>query len=125
MDRAGLVGADGATHAGSFDVTYMASLPHMVTMAPSNEAELIHMVATAAAYNDGPSCFRCAPARRAAATASVAAGAPQRKPRSTDQALRRLGAMAGQGRGRGRFLDTMAAATPARVTSSRAADAAS
>jgi 1-deoxy-D-xylulose-5-phosphate synthase len=60
MDRAGLVGADGATHAGSFDVTYMASLPHMVTMAPSNEVELIHMVATAAAHGAGPSCFRCA-----------------------------------------------------------------
>ncbi len=44
MDRAGLVGADGATHCGAFDVTYMASLPHMVTMAPSNEAELINMV---------------------------------------------------------------------------------
>ena len=60
MDRAGLVGADGATHAGSFDVTYMASLPHMVTMAPSNEVELINMVATSAAYDQGPSCFRCA-----------------------------------------------------------------
>lgn len=44
MDRAGMVGADGATHAGSFDVTFMASLPHMVCMAPSNEAELINMV---------------------------------------------------------------------------------
>ena len=60
MDRAGLVGADGATHAGSFDVTYMASLPDMVTMAPSNEVELINMVATAAAYDQGPSCFRYA-----------------------------------------------------------------
>ncbi|KIZ07465.1 1-deoxy-D-xylulose-5-phosphate synthase [Monoraphidium neglectum] len=58
MDRAGLVGADGSTHAGAFDVTYMASLPHMVTMAPSNEAELINMVATAAAIDDMPSCFR-------------------------------------------------------------------
>lgn len=58
MDRAGLVGADGSTHAGAFDVTYMASLPHMVCMAPSNEAELIHMVATAAAIDDAPSCFR-------------------------------------------------------------------
>jgi deoxyxylulose-5-phosphate synthase len=44
MDRAGLVGADGSTHCGAFDVTYMASLPHMVTMAPSNEVELINMV---------------------------------------------------------------------------------
>ncbi|GBF98923.1 1-deoxy-D-xylulose 5-phosphate synthase [Raphidocelis subcapitata] len=58
MDRAGLVGADGATHCGAFDVTFMASLPHMVTMAPSNEAELINMVATAAAIDDSPSCFR-------------------------------------------------------------------
>jgi 1-deoxy-D-xylulose-5-phosphate synthase len=58
MDRAGLVGADGPTHAGAFDVTYMATLPHMVVMAPSDEAELFHMVATAAAIDDQPSCFR-------------------------------------------------------------------
>eukprot|EP00878_Enallax_costatus_P000400 GHUV01000488.1.p1 GENE.GHUV01000488.1~~GHUV01000488.1.p1 ORF type:complete len:739 (+),score=252.51 GHUV01000488.1:855-3071(+) len=58
MDRAGLVGADGATHCGAFDVTYMASLPNMVCMAPSNEADLIHMVATAVAIDDRPSCFR-------------------------------------------------------------------
>ncbi|KAH7676827.1 Deoxyxylulose-5-phosphate synthase protein [Dioscorea alata] len=58
MDRAGLVGADGPTHSGSFDVTYMACLPNMVVMAPSDEAELFHMVATAAAINDRPSCFR-------------------------------------------------------------------
>lgn len=58
MDRAGLVGADGATHCGAFDVTYMACLPNMVVMAPSNEAELINMVATAAAIDDRPSCFR-------------------------------------------------------------------
>ncbi|KAJ0979700.1 hypothetical protein J5N97_015174 [Dioscorea zingiberensis] len=58
MDRAGLVGADGPTHSGTFDVTYMACLPNMVVMAPSDEAELFHMVATAAAINDRPSCFR-------------------------------------------------------------------
>lgn len=58
MDRAGLVGADGATHSGSFDVTFMACLPDMVTMAPCDEAELFHMVATAAAYDEGPICFR-------------------------------------------------------------------
>ncbi|XP_068661495.1 probable 1-deoxy-D-xylulose-5-phosphate synthase, chloroplastic [Aristolochia californica] len=58
MDRAGLVGADGPTHSGSFDVTYMACLPNMVVMAPSDEAELFHMVATAVAINDRPSCFR-------------------------------------------------------------------
>lgn len=52
MDRAGLVGADGATHCGAFDVAYMACLPNIVCMAPSNEAELINMVATAAAIDD-------------------------------------------------------------------------
>ncbi|KAK7303177.1 hypothetical protein RJT34_14079 [Clitoria ternatea] len=58
IDRAGLVGADGPTHCGSFDVTFMACLPNMVVMAPSDEAELFHMVATAAAIDDRPSCFR-------------------------------------------------------------------
>jgi len=58
MDRAGLVGEDGPTHAGAYDVTYMACLPNMVVMAPMNEAELCHMVATSLAIDDGPSCFR-------------------------------------------------------------------
>lgn len=58
MDRAGLVGADGPTHCGAFDVAYMACLPNMVVMAPSDEAELFNMVATAAAIDDRPSCFR-------------------------------------------------------------------
>jgi 1-deoxy-D-xylulose-5-phosphate synthase len=58
MDRAGLVGADGATHAGSFDIAYLGCLPGIVLMAPSDEAELAHMVATAAAIDDGPSAFR-------------------------------------------------------------------
>ncbi|CAM6051479.1 unnamed protein product [Sphagnum compactum] len=58
MDRAGLVGADGPTHCGAFDVTYMACLPNMVVMAPADEAELFHMVATAASIDDQPSCFR-------------------------------------------------------------------
>lgn len=58
MDRAGLVGADGATHAGSFDIAYLACLPNMMLMAASDEAELAHMVATAVAYNDGPCAFR-------------------------------------------------------------------
>ena len=58
IDRAGLVGADGATHAGSFDVTYLASLPNMVVMAAADEAELVHMVHTAACYDDGPIAFR-------------------------------------------------------------------
>ncbi|XP_002459488.1 probable 1-deoxy-D-xylulose-5-phosphate synthase 2, chloroplastic [Sorghum bicolor] len=58
LDHAGLVGADGPTHCGAFDVTYMACLPNMVVMAPADEAELMHMVATAAAIDDRPSCFR-------------------------------------------------------------------
>src|SRR5204863_2811466 len=57
IDRAGLVGADGATHAGSFDVTYLATLPDFVVMAAGDEAELVHMVATAAAIDDRPSAF--------------------------------------------------------------------
>ena len=58
IDRAGLVGADGATHAGAFDVAYLACLPNMVVMAASDEAELVHMVATAAAHDSGPIAFR-------------------------------------------------------------------
>jgi 1-deoxy-D-xylulose-5-phosphate synthase len=58
MDRAGLVGADGQTHAGSFDLSYLGCLPGFVLMAAADEAELIHMVATAAAIDDGPSAIR-------------------------------------------------------------------
>jgi 1-deoxy-D-xylulose-5-phosphate synthase len=58
IDRAGLVGADGATHAGAFDVAFLANLPGMVVMAAADEAELVHMVATAAAHNEGPIAFR-------------------------------------------------------------------
>ena len=58
IDRAGLVGADGATHAGSYDVTYLATLPGFVVMAAADELELMHMVATAAAIDDRPSSFR-------------------------------------------------------------------
>ena len=58
MDRAGLVGADGATHAGSFDLAYLCCLPNFVVMAAADEAELVNMVATAAAYDDGPIAFR-------------------------------------------------------------------
>ena len=58
MDRAGPVGNDGATHAGSFDLAYLGCLPGMVIMAPSDEAELVHTVATAAELNDRPSAFR-------------------------------------------------------------------
>ena len=58
IDRAGLVGADGPTHAGAFDVAFLTCLPGFVVMAASDEAELMHMVATAAAIDDGPSAFR-------------------------------------------------------------------
>jgi 1-deoxy-D-xylulose-5-phosphate synthase len=58
IDRAGLVGADGATHAGSFDLAYLCCLPNMTVMAPSDEAELMHMVATAAAHDSGPIALR-------------------------------------------------------------------
>ncbi|QFR34299.1 1-deoxy-D-xylulose-5-phosphate synthase [Ancylobacter sp. TS-1] len=58
IDRAGLVGADGATHVGAFDVPMLATLPGMVVMAAADEAELVHMVATAAAYDEGPIAFR-------------------------------------------------------------------
>ncbi len=58
IDRAGLVGEDGATHAGSFDTAYLGCIPNMVLMAPSDEAELVHMVATAAKYNDGSIVIR-------------------------------------------------------------------
>src|SRR5439155_24211839 len=58
IDRAGLVGADGPTHAGAFDVTYLATLPGFVVMAAADEVELVHMVATARAIDDRPSAFR-------------------------------------------------------------------
>ena len=58
IDRAGLVGADGPTHGGILDISYMANMPNMTVMAASDEAELAHMVRTAAEYNDGPICFR-------------------------------------------------------------------
>ena len=58
IDRAGFVGADGATHAGAYDLAYLGFLPNFVIMAPADEAELVHMVATAAAIDDRPSAFR-------------------------------------------------------------------
>ncbi len=58
IDRAGLVGADGCTHAGAFDITYLATLPNMVVMAAADEAELVHMTYTAAEYDEGPIAFR-------------------------------------------------------------------
>ena len=58
IDRAGLVGADGQTHAGSFDITYLSTLPNFVVMAAADEAELVHMTHTAAQYDEGPIAFR-------------------------------------------------------------------
>jgi 1-deoxy-D-xylulose-5-phosphate synthase len=58
IDRAGLVGADGCTHAGSFDITYLATLPNMVVMSPADEAELVHMTYTAVLHDSGPIAFR-------------------------------------------------------------------
>ncbi len=58
LDRAGFVGADGSTHAGSFDIAYLSCLPGFVVMAAGDEADLVHMVATAAAHDDGPIAFR-------------------------------------------------------------------
>jgi 1-deoxy-D-xylulose-5-phosphate synthase len=58
IDRAGLVGADGSTHAGSFDITYLATLPNMIVMSPADEAELVHMTYTAALHDSGPIAFR-------------------------------------------------------------------
>ncbi|WP_084296082.1 1-deoxy-D-xylulose-5-phosphate synthase [Cereibacter johrii] len=58
IDRAGLVGADGATHAGAFDVGFLTTLPNMTVMAAADEAELIHMIATAVAFDEGPIAFR-------------------------------------------------------------------
>src|SRR5205823_2854749 len=58
LDRAGYVGADGATHAGSFDLAYLGCLPHFVLMAAADEAELMHMVATAAGHDAGPIALR-------------------------------------------------------------------
>lgn len=58
MDRAGLVGSDGQTHAGAFDIAYLGCLPNMVLMAAGDEAELVHMTSTAVAYDEGPIAFR-------------------------------------------------------------------
>jgi len=75
IDRAGLVGADGATHAGSFDITYLATLPNFVVMAAADEAELVHMVHTAACHDDGPIAFRYP---RGSGTGAALPEAPQR-----------------------------------------------
>jgi 1-deoxy-D-xylulose-5-phosphate synthase len=75
IDRAGLVGADGPTHAGSFDISYLATLPGFVVMAASDEIELMNMVATAAAIDDRPSAFRY-PRGEGLGLARPAAGTP-------------------------------------------------
>ena len=58
IDRAGLVGADGSTHAGSFDITYLSTLPNFIVMAPSDEAELVKMINTSMVINDKPCAIR-------------------------------------------------------------------
>ncbi len=75
IDRAGLVGADGATHAGAFDVAFLGCVPDMALMAPADEAELVHMVATAAAHDDGPIALRY-PRGEGVGTALPATGRP-------------------------------------------------
>jgi len=75
IDRAGLVGADGATHAGSFDITYLATLPNFVVMAAADEAELVHMTYTAAYHDSGPIAFRYP---RGAGTGAVMPEIPER-----------------------------------------------
>ena len=77
IDRAGLVGADGATHAGSFDVTYLSTLPNFVVMAAADEAELIHMTYTAACHDSGPIAFRYP---RGAGTGVALPTTPERLP---------------------------------------------
>ena len=84
LDRAGLVGADGPTHAGSFDIAYLGCLPNFVLMAAADEAELVHMVATAAAIDDRPSATRpsspspppCRPARGWTCSATASQNGP-------------------------------------------------
>ena len=98
LDRAGLVGADGATHAGSFDLAFLGCLPGMVLMAPSDEVELVHMVATQAAYDAGPSAVRY-PRGEGTGLALPARGTPlpigrgrmMREPRGAQVAILSLG----------------------------------
>ena len=98
LDRAGLVGADGATHAGSFDLAFLGCLPGMVLMAPSDEVELMHMVATSVAYDAGPSAVRY-PRGEGTGLALPARGTPlpigrgriMREPRGANVAILSLG----------------------------------
>ena len=82
IDRAGLVGADGPTHAGAFDVAYLACLPDFVVMAAADEAELVHMVATAAAIDDRPSRLPLPARRGRRRRAARARGAARDRPRA-------------------------------------------
>ena len=101
IDRAGLVGADGATHAGAFDVAFLSNLPGFVVMAAADEAELVHMVATAAAHDDGPIAFRY-PRGDGAGVEMPARGVPLRIGRGrilregTDVAILSFGAHLGE-----------------------------
>src|SRR3546814_6226249 len=85
IDRAGLVGADGATHAGSFDLTYLCTLPNMVVMAAADEAELVHMTYTAAEHDEGPIAFRYP---RGSGTGVALPGFPQKLAIGTGRVVR-------------------------------------
>lgn len=76
ITSAGLVGSDGPTRCGAFDITFMSCLPNMIVMAPSNEDELIHMVATAAHVHDRPICFRYPRGATAGMNNSICTGIP-------------------------------------------------
>src|SRR3546814_13324285 len=88
IDRAGLVGADGATHAGSFDLTYLCTLPNMVVMAAADEAELVHMTYTAAEHDEGPIAFRYP---RGSGTGVALPGFPQKLENGKRSEERRVG----------------------------------
>ena len=81
IDRAGLVGADGATHAGAFDVTYLSNLPGFTVMAAADEAELVHMVRTAATFDEGPIAFRYPRGEGTGVAAARRAAGPRDRPR--------------------------------------------
>lgn len=76
ITSAGLVGSDGPAHCGAFDITFMSCLPNMIVMAPSDEVELVHMVATASHIDDRPVCFRYPRGAIAQMTNSICNGIP-------------------------------------------------
>ena len=98
MDRAGLVGDDGPTHHGAFDIAYLRCLPNIVLMAPRDEAMLVHMLHTALTYDDGP--MRCA--TRAGGRRGAAAGRPRAVPIGTGEIIREAPAAAPGARRRSR-----------------------